>query len=255
MTPEPRDPGVLELLRSGVQTFAWAFRDLIGQQREWTPTAKPRTVTTSGNVNPLDDVILVDASASAVTVTLETAVAADGRQHTFKKIDAGTNAMVLDGNGSETIDGTADLRYTVQNVAVTVKSDGINWRTVGGGNAFAIPTSGVYMPTLTARANLDSAGAASECQFMRVGTSVVVSGRVDVDPTAPATSTELGISLPIASNFGAQADCGGVAFARDIAGQGAAIRAETSADTAVMQWISGDITNQPMFFIFMYEVI
>jgi len=88
-----------------------------------------------------------------------------------------------------------------------------------------------------------------------VGATVTVSGKVSVNPTLAATTTQLGISLPIASNVGAEEDVGGAAFASGIAGQGAAIRGDAANDRAEMVWISGDITNQNMFFIFQYQVI
>lgn len=121
--------------------------------------------------------------------------------------------------------------------------------------ALAVATAaGTYTPTMTNVANLD-ASTAYVCQYLRVGNVVTVSGRVDIDPTAPATSTQLGISLPIASNFGAAEDCAGVAFASGVAWQGAAIRADAANDRAEMIFVAGDLTNQPMYFHFSYEVI
>lgn len=113
--------------------------------------------------------------------------------------------------------------------------------------------AGVYTPTLTNVTNV-AASTAYECQYMRVGNTVTVGGKVDVDPTA-AGATQLGISLPVASNFGAVEDCGGAAFAPAIAGQGAAIIADAANNRAEMNWIAVDITNQPMFFSFTYQVI
>lgn len=119
-----------------------------------------------------------------------------------------------------------------------------------------LPTliSGTYTPTLTNVANL-SASTAYQCQYIRLGATVTVSGRVDIDPTAGAASTQLGITLPIASNFGAVEDCAGVAFASGVAGQGAAIQADTANDRATLIYVSGDTTNQPMYFTFAYQVI
>jgi len=114
--------------------------------------------------------------------------------------------------------------------------------------------SGTYTPTLTNVSNV-SASTAYACQYMRVGNTVSVSGRIDVDPTSTALSTQIGISIPIASNFAASENCGGVAFCPAIAGQGAAIVADVANDRAQMEWISGDTTNQPMYFSFMYQVI
>ena len=126
--------------------------------------------------------------------------------------------------------------------------DGTNWVLETIGHA-----AGKYTPTLTGVTNV-GASTAYECQFSRVGNVVTVSGKVDVDPTA-AGATELGISLPFASNFGAIEDCGGAAFATGVAGQGAAVNADAANDRARMQWVAVDVTNQAMFFSFTYEII
>lgn len=119
---------------------------------------------------------------------------------------------------------------------------------------FAGLSSGTYTPTLTNSANLD-ASTAYLCQWLRVGNTITVSGKVSVDPTLVATTTTLGISLPVASNFGADTDAGGVAFAPGIAAQGAAIFADASNDRLTMQWKSSDITNQAMYFTATYRGI
>lgn len=118
-----------------------------------------------------------------------------------------------------------------------------------------LPTlaSTTYTPTLTNVANLDGS-TAYECQYIRVGNVITVSGKVDVNPTA-AASTQLGISLPVASNIGATEDCAGAAFSPAIAGQGAAILGDASNNRAQMEWIAVDTTNQSMYFTFTYQVI
>jgi hypothetical protein len=115
-------------------------------------------------------------------------------------------------------------------------------------------TSGTYTPTLTNVANLD-ASTAYGCQWSRVGSVVTVSGRVSVDPTLAATSTQLGLSLPVASNFTGAEQCAGAAFAPGVAGQGAAILADTANDRAQLQFVAGDVTNQDMYFSFTYIVL
>ncbi len=113
---------------------------------------------------------------------------------------------------------------------------------------------GTYTPALVNVANLD-ASTAYQCQYLRLGNTVFVSGLVDVNPTLTATATQLGISLPIASNLGAVEDCAGAAAASGIAGQSAAIIGDAANNRAEMQWVAGDITNQPMYFTFGYQVI
>mgnify|MGYP001615560273 CR=1 FL=1 len=158
------------------------------------------------------------------------------------------------------------------NNGVEIFKDGLNWiveeLTAGSGvtithggvnGALTIATSstlasGVYTPTLTNVANLDGS-TAYEAQYLRVGSVVTVSGKFDINPTLAATLTQLGISLPIASNIGATEDCAGVAFASGIAGQGGAIDGDAANNRAELDYISGDLTNQPMYFVFQYQVI
>lgn len=115
-------------------------------------------------------------------------------------------------------------------------------------------TSGTYTPTLFNDANLDASTAYS-CQYLRNGDVVTVSGRVDIDPTLTATITRLGISLPIASNLANSNECAGAAGSSGIAGQVAAIGGDSTNDRAQMVWLSGDVTNTAMYFIFTYRII
>lgn len=120
-----------------------------------------------------------------------------------------------------------------------------------------VPTSsisGTYTPSLFNVANV-AVSTPYECQYMRVGNTVSVSGKVDVDPTLATTATQLGISLPIASNFGAAEDCAGTAAASAIISESAAIIADTTNDRAEMNWITTSLANHAMYFSFKYQVI
>lgn len=120
-----------------------------------------------------------------------------------------------------------------------------------------VTTSGVnygtYTPTLTSVANV-SASTAYACQWIKLGKTVTVSGKVSIDPTL-ALSTSLGISLPISSNFAAEENCGGTAAAPGIAGLSAGIKADATNDRAQLQYTAVDVTNQDFFFSFTYQVI
>ena len=159
----------------------------------------------------------------------------------------GTTVQVLHGN--------AGGAPTFAAVSLTADVSGILPAANGGtGSSTLVLASGVYTPTLFNTGNLD-ASTAYECQYLRVGATVSVSGRVDVNPTLTATSTQLGISLPVASTLGATEDLAGAAFASGIAGQGAAIRGDAANARAEMIWVSTDISNQAMYFTFSYQVI
>lgn len=74
-----------------------------------------------------DDVILVDAGSGAVTIALPAASTASGKRYTIKKTDVGTNAVTVDPNGSETIDGATTLAIAGQGDAYTIVSNGTAW--------------------------------------------------------------------------------------------------------------------------------
>lgn len=122
------------------------------------------------------------------------------------------------------------------------------------GNGAVELAAGTYTPTLTNVANL-SASTAYQCQYLRVGNTVTVSGKVDADQIATATSTSLGISLPIASNFGATEDCGGTGAVPDVASLCTAILADSANDRADMTWVSIGTANVSIYFTFTYQVI
>lgn len=81
-------------------------------------------------VDPNDDVVLCDATGGVFTVNLPTAVGIAGVKKTIKKIDASGNAITVDPNGAQTIDGAATQLLSTQWAKVTVMSDGVNWQTV-----------------------------------------------------------------------------------------------------------------------------
>lgn len=115
-------------------------------------------------------------------------------------------------------------------------------------------TSGFYTPAGVNVANLD-AFTMYECQWSRAGDVITVTGKADVDPTAPGVLTLLGIPLPTASNLGAEEHCAGVAFSPGVAGMGAAIRGDAANNRAEMAWIASSTASQSMFFSFSFRVI
>tara|TARA_R110002094_G_scaffold157781_2_gene144039 strand:+ start:6194 stop:6565 length:372 start_codon:yes stop_codon:yes gene_type:complete len=67
---------------------------------------------------------LINATVVGITVTLPTAVGADGRLYVVKNTSGGN--VSLDADGTETIDG--NLTVVLYNLeAYTVMSDGTNW--------------------------------------------------------------------------------------------------------------------------------
>ena len=85
----------------------------------------PRVVTVTSNyIANYGDIVLVDASGGAVTVTLPSPKA--NAIINVKKIDSSSNVITIDGNGAN-IDGQASIQITTQYESYTLVSDGSNW--------------------------------------------------------------------------------------------------------------------------------
>lgn len=106
----------------------WAYRNLIGQDREWTPTRIPRTVSSNTNVSPLDDILLC---VTTLTATLETAVGADGRRHTI--FNTSTGVVTVSTQAGESINGATTLTNSMPYEGITVASNGSSWNVIRGG--------------------------------------------------------------------------------------------------------------------------
>lgn len=112
--------------------------------------------------------------------------------------------------------------------------------------------SGTYTPTLTGVTNVQ-ASTAYLCQWIRVGNVVTVSGLFNIDFTA-AAATELGISLPIASNFTATSNLGGTAIANGTE-RSCFIQADTTNDRAQVIVTSTGTADTAYSFTFQYTVL
>lgn len=103
--------------------------------KSWLQRVFRRFLTDSKGINitsaytiPADIfAVRVNATGGAVTVTLPTAVENEGRKIFVKKTDASGNAVTVDGNGSETIDGAANVSLPAQYDAVFIYCNGVSW--------------------------------------------------------------------------------------------------------------------------------
>jgi hypothetical protein len=73
------------------------------------------------------DLYLCDATSGAITADLPAAASHSGRVVTVKKTDASGNAVTLDGNSSETIDGATTKVLASQYDCASIVSDGTEW--------------------------------------------------------------------------------------------------------------------------------
>jgi hypothetical protein len=112
--------------------------------------------------------------------------------------------------------------------------------------------SGTYTPTLTNDSNV-AASTAYTCCYLRVGSVVHVSGRVDIDATALG-DTFLSMSLPIASNLASAEELAGT-FVDDTGTVSGSAKARPASDDALFRVGVNTTANTGYWFTFTYRVI
>lgn len=186
-----------------------------------------------------------------------------GRDSAGNKQEYARTEVVIDDATTTAEDGVVKL----YNVIAGAMTELVRYGSQGGVNIFNILgglqcdsivndtglAAGTYTPTLTGVTNV-TATTARKCQYMRVGNTVTVSGQCEIDPTGTGL-TVIGISLPIASNFGTAFECGGVGHAPAVTGHGAAIYADATNNRAELSYVETIGSTDVMTFTFTYEII
>ncbi len=127
-----------------------------------------REVIATGTANRDDDLVTFDSTAGAISFTLVSALQVPGQSVSLKANNAGTtgNAVTILPFAGQNIDGNPSVILGQDQDALTVKSDGANWRIMGSGGTAAagglVPTPAVFI----------------------AGTTANVGDRVRYDPTA-----------------------------------------------------------------------
>jgi hypothetical protein len=98
-----------------------------GLNPAWDAPGGLVSVSTTYAVPVTAKTILGDATGAAFDVDLPSAAVWDGRILTIKKVDASANAVTVDADGAETIDGAGTYPLTAQWQSITIQSDGTNW--------------------------------------------------------------------------------------------------------------------------------
>lgn len=74
-----------------------------------------------------DEQISCNANSAAFTITLPTAVGNAGKLYSIKKTDSTFNAVTVEPDGAETLEGASNSTVNTQNECLTICSDGANW--------------------------------------------------------------------------------------------------------------------------------
>lgn len=90
-------------------------------------TAVINSYTADQTLTSANEVVLVDASASAITITLPAVASSSGQLFTIKKTDSTTNDVIIDGNASEEIAGATTKVLQIQDHIVTLLCNGTEW--------------------------------------------------------------------------------------------------------------------------------
>lgn len=100
------------------------------------PNTSVVSKTTSYNMNANDDIILVDTGLGDVTITF---IPASDVVHPVSvlKTSSDANNVILDPNGSETINGSATISFSAQNANYRIASNGANLFAFGAFSANA----------------------------------------------------------------------------------------------------------------------
>ncbi len=127
------------VLKESDDTVVWTADPV----RSTTPKSSDvKNVSTTTQLDASDDGkwIAADATAAGFVITLPAvADVGNGYEVTIQKVDSSTNAVTVDGSGSETINGVSDVTLEKQYEAITLRSDGTRWLS-------PLDETGIYPP-------------------------------------------------------------------------------------------------------------
>lgn len=178
----------------------------------------------------------------------------------FAYIDAEASGTHAAGdNPTDIVFGTTNVGSSTPTDAVRIKNGGglqitrtaVTAPAAGDGNVF----SGTYTPSLANTTNI-TGSTPYACQYMRVGDVVTVSGRLNIDPTTSGAASELGISLPVASDITSGFQCAGTAaiYTTTTEVSTGGILGDTTNNRATFRFVAGGTAARDYGFTFTYLV-
>jgi hypothetical protein len=128
-TTLPVDGNTKSIFLSTLEPIGWTTIDTFIPEAAISASSGAlsiQTLTTSG-IAGIASLVKLDASLGSFTASLPTAVGNSGLKTILKKIDSSSNTILIDPNGSETIDGASTFTIFVQHQSLSLISDGANW--------------------------------------------------------------------------------------------------------------------------------
>lgn len=123
-------------LLSAAELANIVFRNLrseLGVTPSWASGVSSPTATYTATAQDLT--VLGNTTSAAFTITLPAAATRNGEPLTITKTNATANDLTIDGNASETINGSATIALSAQYESVTLVPNGSNWF-VASSNAY-----------------------------------------------------------------------------------------------------------------------
>lgn len=105
-------------------------------------------------------------------------------------------------------------------------------------NGVAFPTWAKYQPNIINVTNIQTSSV-QEMTYLRLGNFIVYGLRFFADVINPNVASEVGITIPFASNFGLFKEAPGVVTSPDQFGLAPSIRADITNDRFQVQWVAG----------------
>ena len=153
-----------------------------------------KTIAAAATLTQEDSFIAVNTSGGAVTLTLPACASFIDKEYTIYVEDA-TNQVTIDGNGSETINGSTTITLNEQYAFVRIKSNGTSWRILGASEASINVTISNDVVTKTANYTTgigdDTVIANGSSITITLGTAACFAGKKQVIKNINATPCSL----------------------------------------------------------------
>ena len=188
---------------------------------------KVNTITSATTLDNTHNVVL--CNTGPYTVTLPAAASNTGRVYYIKNDDVDGDVITIDGNASETINGSATYSLESYNHVVQIISDGTNWHVIEEANNNVGTISAINCGSATHYGDLTDGEAASGVSSSipytcgnsgdHDGQTVASTGVTGLTATLSAGSFACGADSVVYNITGTPASSGTASFAIDIGGK------------------------------------